>query len=201
MKKLEFAATLILALAQKGHFSDSLNQKIIDGDYELRPSDLVVKAFINGAGSAFNLLEGEQKKVAGVNDLDGGYRLNQNRAFFGSRIRIDIGNAGDAATSPSAAVFGGVNMPEVNEAKLMLSTSENELVYDRTVSSVNQGVSTDDRKSTEAYQEIDKPVILVDDSNQKFVLHFAPGVSTAVQAAGINRAIAVRLDGFEIIGK
>lgn len=197
----EYAKEEIRMLAQAGHFSDSLNAKILSGNYELRPADLVVKQFINGASSTHNLLEGEQKKVPGVNDLDGGYRLNQNRGFFAPRLRVDTGNAADDSVNVADSVFGGINLPVINESKLMITTGEDKLVYDRTITAVTQGVSTDDRKSTQAFAVLDKPIVLVDDSDQGFALKFAPGTSVEVKAAGKNRAIAIRLDGFEIIGK
>lgn len=199
--KYSIIVATIVALAEAGHFNGDLNQKILSGQYELRPSDIVLKKFINGLTSETNLLEGENQQVAGVNDFDSGNKLGANRAFIASDIRIDYGNAPDAEVNVAKAIFGGVNSPETNEAKLRYKTNDGTLVYDRSVSAVTQGVSTDDRKSTDAMAPLHKPLVLVNESAQEVILKYPTGLSVPAAGVGINRAIAIRLDGWEIIGK
>jgi hypothetical protein len=177
MNKYSIIVATIVALAKADHFNGDLNEKILNGQYELRPSDIVLKKFINGLTS------------------------ETNRAFIASEIRIDFGNAADSEENVAKATFGGVNSPQTNEAKLRYKTNDGTLVYDRSVSAVTQGVSTDDRKSTEAMATLHKPLVLVNESAQEVILKYPTGLSVPAASTGVNRAIAIRLDGFEIIGK
>jgi hypothetical protein len=148
-----------------------------------------------------DLLEGQTLSVPGINDFDNGSKLGANRAFIGTGLRIDYGVAADNEKDVAKATFGGVNVPQANEAKLRFKTDNaSSLIYDRTITAVNQGVSTDERKATDAYAECVKPIVLINNTQQAVILKFPTGGGVPAEAAGKNHAIAVRLDGFDIIG-
>lgn len=182
-------------------FGTTLKKKIQDGEYDLRPSEIVVKKFINEASSDFDLVDGNDR-TEGIVDFYSGNQL-KNDAFAITAIRIDYGVCANDNNDLGKVVFGGVNVDPANEAKLSLQTKDGALtVYERAVTHITKGIPSDTHKTSDPGEHQDKVVFLADNSEQGMRLKFPKGAAVpAVDAANSKRAIAVRLYGYAIVGR
>ncbi|WP_124979530.1 hypothetical protein [Nonlabens xiamenensis] len=197
MKNFEYNNRLVQDLAKAGYFSPTLNGKIKRGAYELRESELTVKALVAGKSGPIELLK-SGNRVKGLNDFDSGNRLAQGRGFLVNRIELSTGLAADGAVTAEAAVFGAISDDAINESILTIQTDRN-VITERSVRTITKGISSDANKISMPGIDLNKVIALKDEAEQSAVVETPNGLSVQ-SGAGKNAALAMVLSGFEVIG-
>jgi hypothetical protein len=181
-----------------GFFTQPTNDKLRNPNnpFELRETELVVKAFVGTQSGEIELLTAGNL-VEGYIDFDQGKRLNPGRIFLINHIDVQVGHGAAADVDPSKVEFGVETDKAVNEAILEIK-SDDKLAVRRSVRKITKGLAAKDHKLSQPGLTLGMITPLKDGAEQSIKIITPKGMVIA-NPTDKKVAVMVVLSGYEIL--
>lgn len=177
-------------------FSSELNSLInpINGVIQARLTrhTVFVRKNASGASSAWNIIDENTKKIAGVSSISE-QKLPKNQAVIFDKIAIGFAE-GAAVGKEGALDYSLAAVPAVLRNATLRITQNGREVLDLPVSEMVKGQSSN--KAVDLYHDLEGFHYLVDDQPMEWILSF-PNGETFTPAATKFNYIELRMQGFK----
>ena len=196
----EILQALSFATDVRGQFSDELSRLLDPGNLNVRMTRHVayVRKNIIGAGSGFDILDAETKKIDGISSIKG-KQLSPNQAVIFDHIAVAfaLGTANEGEEAKVA--YNATNVPDDIRNAILVITQGSREVLEIPVADLIRGMQSNN--SADYYHDLKGFHYLTDHEEIDMKLRFAPGVSITPGGAenNLQKYLEVRALGYKTI--